>query len=431
MEQKFYQNENGVSRFPLEDLSAIMMDLHYKTGNNMNIALGIRFQGKLNPEKLEKAIQRLYDCNDAFRMMFYQTETGYEYSILNEYTYHLEITETEGDTEEARFADAKAKIDADAQNPIDLLHELGVRFRCFRIGEKDHIIYVNAHHVIFDSASLFLTIQELITNYMTPGVFQRSVRQKNNLLQYYQDMDELKRTKGEYYHGYWGKEIAGYERQAVTPPEKKLNADSQLLFHISLPKAKLEKTARKMKVSPFGLMMAAYHLGLDTVFQRKDTVVGFSFVERTDPKYKDTIGPLVVASPNRITFDPEEGALDFIRRVTNKIYENMKYAAYIPIETQITAQFMVSYANTGNMGEGGGITPVIPYVKRKYDDCLMLDINNTRDTIEFDVQCDLTLYQRDEVARIIDITRRFLEDEHLMENLPLRSYTGEENGGLD
>ena len=61
----------------------------------------------------------------------------------------------------------------------------------------------------------------------------------------------------------------------------------------------------------------------------------------------------------------------------------------------------------------------------------MLDINNTRDTIEFDVQCDLTLYQRDEVARIIDITRRFLEDEHLMENLPLRSYTGEENGGLD
>lgn len=153
-------------------------------------------------------------------MMFYQTETGYEYSILNEYTYHLEITETEGDTEEARFADAKAKIDADAQNPIDLLHELGVRFRCFRIGEKDHIIYVNAHHVIFDSASLFLTIQELITNYMTPGVFQRSVGQKNNLLQYYQDMDELKRTKGEYYHGYWGKEIAGYERQAVTPPEK-------------------------------------------------------------------------------------------------------------------------------------------------------------------------------------------------------------------
>ena len=70
-------------------------------------------------------------------------------------------------------------------------------------------------------------------------------------------------------------------------------------------------------------------------------------------------------------------------------------------------------------------------MKRKYDDCLMLDINNTRDTIEFDVQCDLTLYQRDEVARIIDITRRFLEDEHLMENLPLRSYTGEENGGLD
>ena len=54
MEQKFYQNENGMSRFPLEDLSAIMMDLHYKTGNNMNIALGIRFQGKLNPEKLER-----------------------------------------------------------------------------------------------------------------------------------------------------------------------------------------------------------------------------------------------------------------------------------------------------------------------------------------------------------------------------------------
>lgn len=427
-ENDFYHDNSGEYWFPMVGFPGFMLKLHYEFGTNLSIAMGIRVKGQLYPERLEAAIQKLFCRHDAFRMVFHIKDDAFYYSILKKVDFKLEVLDTIGDTDDERYSYAKQKIDEDARDNIDVIDKLCVRFRCWRINDTDHIVYVNAHHVIYDVVSLFNTVNELFREYAAPSD-ENCEDCKLELHEYYAGKQALLKEKGDEYNNYWAAQTEGYSWLKLPVPSESVSEDSQKLFHITLDRQKLERASRKMRVSPFAVITAAYHLCLYKAFGEKDTIITFGCVDRIDLKNKDIVGPLVLGLPNRIKTDPEESFASLVKRTAKKAQENMGYCAYVPLPAQLSSQFAITYANQNSPDINENMSIVLPDVARKYEDFFMLCVNNTAHTIEIDMQCDLTRYDHRHVRTMFNTMRYALMEADRAESFTIDSVPDENAEG--
>lgn len=129
-------------------------------GNNAyNIPLGLRLQGDLNRQALQKVFQTIINRHEILRTRFAMEDGEPVQLVYPELDFHLECKVLESEDE----------LIAESRKPFNLATDELIRATLYQVQSQEYILLVNMHHIISDGWSLgvfFREFSELYSAYV-------------------------------------------------------------------------------------------------------------------------------------------------------------------------------------------------------------------------------------------------------------------------
>jgi acyl carrier protein len=126
-----------------------------------NISQGLRLEGKLNIEALEKAVNALIVRHETLRTCFSSSEGEPIQIILPELTLAIGVTDLGELSLEEQDLQVQHLLTQESHKPFDLKNPPLLRVSLFRLGETTHILVLTIHHIIADGWSMGVLNREL------------------------------------------------------------------------------------------------------------------------------------------------------------------------------------------------------------------------------------------------------------------------------
>ena len=134
-----------------------------------HVPLGLRLEGKLNREALQRALDRIVWRHEALRTSFQPVEERTVQKIAaRESGFALVEHDLRGGAEAA--LELNWRLAEEAQTPFDLEHGPLIRGQLIRLAEQEHVLAITIHHIVSDGWSLGIFFDELSALY---GAFWR------------------------------------------------------------------------------------------------------------------------------------------------------------------------------------------------------------------------------------------------------------------
>ncbi|MBV9788631.1 MAG: amino acid adenylation domain-containing protein, partial [Chloroflexi bacterium] len=138
----------------------------YEPGNlAYTVPLTVRLTGSLDRAALQRALDSVVQRHEALRTTFPMVGDQPVQRIAPSLSIPLPMTELEHLPPAEREAEALRQVEDAVRQPFDLVNGPLIKARLFRIGEREHIFFLNIHHIIFDGWSMGLFIDEVTTLY--------------------------------------------------------------------------------------------------------------------------------------------------------------------------------------------------------------------------------------------------------------------------
>ncbi|MCR5141223.1 MAG: hypothetical protein K6C68_01630 [Ruminococcus sp.] len=437
---KFYTDTNGNTEFPLRNRQAFMLRLEQqalekygKREGNGNCGQGMRVRFPIDEKRLEKAIRRVINENDALRLILVdkkntpipQVDNMMQKVVLDpEFT--LETYTVNGDTEEERLAAAVEVAKNEMHKAIDYFNELSIKLFLIKMAEDDYLLVWIAHHWIGDGSTSGLVLDQVFRYYSDPDA---ETLPHASFIDFISEEKEFLNTeKGQKQLEYWRSEVDGYElldlsRAAIGEP-----GTGEDQFY-KIPMADPERVSKKFNTSCFNVILLGYHLGVSILLDTKDTIIGVTSANRMNKKYFHTMGYFAHSTQHRIIAEDSDRLSDLIELSKNKFSSNMAnlQTAYYYDKMQ----FCLTYQNfvAGTKTKEQNITPVSIPSKRVVDQFFMLVFEGDTDmtfvmvgngnifTTEFDrslkryIELTVELLENDPDATVADLKKRFSDAE--------------------
>ncbi|HXC71874.1 MAG TPA: condensation domain-containing protein [Pyrinomonadaceae bacterium] len=177
-----------------------------------NLPSAVRLKGALDVQALQKSIGEVIRRHEILRTRFSEVDGRATQIIDPPGPIQLSVVELSEMDAERREAEAGRIVTEDARLPFDLAHGLAMRTFLLRLGEEDHVILLNVHHIASDAWSTGIFIQEIATLY---EIFRRGEESPLPPLpiQYadyaYWQRNYLQGEKLESLVGYWKQQLSG------------------------------------------------------------------------------------------------------------------------------------------------------------------------------------------------------------------------------
>lgn len=366
---EFYRDETGRDEFRLGNRQLFILRLEQKAletygkrNGNGNCGQGMRIQFPVDTARLEQAIQRVINENDALRLVIANhSDTpvpqadSFMQKIVTNYQFRLDVYDAHGETEQERLDDAVRIAKEIMNQPIDYFNELSIKLFLVRMTENDHLLVWIAHHWIGDGSTSGLVLSQVFTYYADPsaekpetGTFIDFVNEEYAFLE-----SDLGKKQLEY----WKNEVDGYKmldlsKAAIGEPS---NGEDRV-FKISM--AQPEAVAQQYKTSRFNVILLGYHIGVSLLLEEPDTIIGVTSANRTNKKYFRTMGYLAHSTQHRMQISDSDRLDDLLRASIRKFSGNMANLQtsyyYDRMQFCFTYQNFVANAQSANKG----ITPV-------------------------------------------------------------------------
>lgn len=324
---EFYVDENNISEFPIlpGETSFIVLGENADDKGLVNIGMGVRVFGSLEPELIEKAFQYIIDYNDIMRNIIINDNGRRYHKFLLDYKYKLDYEEyTSGTTEEnfkAVYKDAY-KI---TQTHIDIYDNILWKFKMYKVADDEYFLYLVMHHTITDGFAMLLIIKMLSSYYMTlkdGGVPENN--EAGSFVEYIKSENMFAASEeGKKQTEYWKKQSEEYIPPDTSPAKSNEYVDLSarpLIFD----KKEMELFAKKYKMSHFSFMLLAFHIAIGRFFNTDDTLVSIAAANRNDRKFTKTLGKLSRSLGNRLTIGENDVLSTLVKTVNNIVFENMK-----------------------------------------------------------------------------------------------------------
>ena len=264
-----------------------------------NVPHVVRLRGRLNVAALEAGLQEIVRRHESLRTTFHTVQNEPAQVAAPELHIPLAITDVTSLPEAQREDHARSLAVREVQTPFDLKTGPLLRTSLLKLGEADHVLILNTHHIVSDRWSLGVLWQELATLYETCSLHLPSplpaltiqyadyaVWQRNLLTGPVLDR-QLK---------YWKDKLDG------APAHLDLATDhprpAEQTFHgakhtISIPKELIERLkslGRKEGVTFFMTLLSSFSILLSRYSGLDDIVVGSPIAGRTNAEVEQLIG---------------------------------------------------------------------------------------------------------------------------------------------
>ncbi len=367
----------------------------------MNIGLGMRLFGEFDYQRAEKAVQKIFDYNEALRVVCVEEENEYVQRVLDDYIFKLNVIEAT-DYESA----VKETYDR-IKEPMDFVNDVMMKVYLYRISDEEHLIVFNIHHLISDGKVFQIVAKRFLEYYANPEAGRDE--NTNSFFEFLEEEEAyLASDDGKAELQYWKDELEGNTRLEFFKDESNENFDSTTVGTCVFEKKMMNELAQREKTSIFNIMLLAYHVAISGIHNSDDTTVGFSCANRTNKKYWDTVGYLSRAVQNRLIIKDEDKLSDLLRFNTKKMDSNIAHQRTSHLNQDTQFYIAISNYSTGAKApkfNGIDIETKDFQVPRKLNFVTML-VKETKDKVYGALVCDTEMYGRERINRFKDIMEK-------------------------
>ncbi|MEX2304318.1 MAG: condensation domain-containing protein [Bryobacterales bacterium] len=264
-----------------------------------NSRVAVRLGGELDRGALDKALSEVVRRHEALRSVFPESNGELSQVILPATPVDVEFQDLRGVPAEDREATMKRIASAEAQHSFDLTEGPVLRAKLVRTADREHVLLVLMHHIVFDGWSETVLLQELRQIYSAfargqqPSLAELPIQYADFAAwqQDYLEQEEIARQVA-----YWRGELEAVPGSLKLPadyPKQGSMSQAAGLCTIELPAAltaQLKELSRQERASLFMTLLAAFQFLLAYYTDQDDIVVGVPASGRTRVETEALIG---------------------------------------------------------------------------------------------------------------------------------------------
>ncbi|MDO5558076.1 MAG: condensation domain-containing protein [Oscillospiraceae bacterium] len=383
-ELTLYRDETGASEFKIGNRQRFMVEMDFseaeKNGGiragSMNFSQCMRLKFPLDTDRLEKAVQKVIDENDALRVVLIKKEDGFYEKVVEHYPFKLNILDAQTGSPEENLEKAKEIAMENLEIPFDMYNELSIRLFLIKLGENDHLMVWIAHHWIGDGSTSGLVIDQIFRYYED---INTKIPDHATFMEFIKEEYAFEKTdKGLQQIEYWRKELGDYKKLDMTKTLIGERASGEDRFR-SFSKEKPDTIAKAFRTSRFNVMLMAFHVAVSAIVGADDTLIGIANANRTSRKFLYTVGYLAHPIQHRIRTTDSDKLSDLMIASKKKFSENMSNAKMSYFFDSV--QFCITYQNfiAGAESKEQNIIPVSIPSKRVMEHFYLVVFENEND----------------------------------------------------
>src|SRR5215213_1752773 len=264
-----------------------------------NLPAAVRLSGQLDTSALSRSFDEVVRRHESLRTTFKSVDGQPRQVIAEPGALPLPLIDLTGLGVSERQAEVACLVGDEARRPFDLAAGPLLRAKLLRLGNDEHVLLLNMHHIISDGWSLGVLVRELTKLYA--GYAAGREPQLPELPIQYADyvvwqQRWLQGPTLEEQLSYWRKQLADIPSALELPTDRPRPAEQSYRgasTSFSLPESmtqELRRLARNEDVTLFMFLSAAFKLLLHRYTNQTDIVVGTPIANRKRAELEGLIG---------------------------------------------------------------------------------------------------------------------------------------------
>src|SRR5471032_2178577 len=295
-----------------------------------NIPVGLRLNGRLDSDALQRALGRIVERHETLRSRFAldDAQGNDEPQVLIEpveraFTLHRHDLRGQVQAQEA----LQHWIHTEASAPFDLAHGPLIRGRLIALADDQHALLLTLHHIVADGWSMGVLTRELMALYQAFRLGQR-----DPLLPLTLQYGDFARWQRRWLSGdilqqqtaYWQQALTGAPALLLLPTDRPRPAQQDYAgasVDIRLDErltAGLKALSQRHGTTLYMTMMAAWSLLLSRLAGQTDVVIGSPVADRTRAEIEGLIGLFVNTLAIRIDTSAEPTVQALLAQVRDR-----------------------------------------------------------------------------------------------------------------
>ncbi len=289
-----------------------------------NVAWAIRLEGALNVRVLRKSLAAVVERHEILRTTFTEMDGQPVQMIDPRARVPLEVVDFDEGSPQEREQRLWLHVRRESRRPFDLTFGPLARMQLLRLGDTDHVLFMNMHHIICDEWSHRLFMEELSALYEAGGDVKTA--DVPELPIQYADYaawqhQRLSNGKLEREFDYWRRQLAGAPASLPLPGDRPWSSVRSFQggthdFEIAPRIAdRMRALSRERDVTLFMSMLAAFEVLLYRYSGQTDVVVGTPITNRNRAEVEPLIGFFLNTLALRIQLDGGASFDELLQRV--------------------------------------------------------------------------------------------------------------------
>ena len=266
-----------------------------------NISAPIRFTGLLHKEALKRSVEAMAQRHESLRTTFRSVDGNPVQVIAPAVTLELPERDLRAVPEELRLSEAKRILSEEARYPFDLEKGPLIRLLLLQLGDDDHVLLINMHHVISDQWSMGIIAREVTTLYnacckASKAPMDGAAAQYADFATWQDQSLTPDQLQGEL--SYWRSKLADAEPLTVPTDYPRPAAQTFHGAHQSLRLStglveRLKKLAAQHNATSYIVFLAAFKALLARYSGQHDVTIGSPVANRGRLEWENIIGTFI------------------------------------------------------------------------------------------------------------------------------------------
>jgi amino acid adenylation domain-containing protein len=300
-----------------------------------HVPVAFRIHGSPDISALKKSLQILINHHTVLKTVIQETDDGEPFQSVSSDQPLFFVEESIADMAESEI---EPFLRSKAHEPFDLEKGPLMRVYLFSRSDKEHILFINLHHIIFDGTSFLIFIEELMKIYEAESIGEKALLP--NMESSYADFvkwqeNMLESDEGKEHKEYWLDKLSGELAVLNLPTDNRMGSEYpsggceiyQTEITIELSK-QLKRLAEENKIYLFTVLFSAFNVLLYRYTQQEDIITGIPAVGRTNSRFEDLIGYFVNMLPMRTRISGDMSFEDLLRQVHKLSMEALERQDY-------------------------------------------------------------------------------------------------------
>ncbi|HKC12581.1 MAG TPA: condensation domain-containing protein, partial [Vicinamibacteria bacterium] len=267
-------------------------------GNSVyNISAALGLDGELDKEALRRSLEAIVSRHESLRTTFTSVE-GRPLQVVAPVS-SLPLTELDLRGLPDREREARRLAEKEAARSFDLGRGPLLRAKLLRLAEREYVLLLTVHHIVFDGWSMGIFTRELTALY--EAHLSGAPPPLGELAVQYADFAAWQREwlQGEILAdqvGYWRQQLEGLQALEIPTDHPRLGVQTfnGAWKHRTIPVLReLKELSQREGVTLFMTLLAAFQTLLHRYTGAEDVAVGSPIANRRRPEFEDLIGLFV------------------------------------------------------------------------------------------------------------------------------------------